>query len=360
MRHDVRTSESVGGLLDSRREAILSLLEHRLRATGNSLGKDPAVMPSCIARADAILTATVHELGRQSQHREQPYRPDAAGGAPADTAVDAAGDAGGEDTPSGGAGVLMDVVLKELLQVAVADPRLLPDVSGALTVLHRNLASQIHESGDSYDRYIVRTAEDARRRERRQLAREVHDELGHEISIAMHQLELSELYGENSAEARAARVGTVREHLASAMLIVRRLIAEFSEATAPVDLEDELVSFADAAGHLRTAVHVRVTGNQRLLPDRHRRELFLIIREALLNVFAHAAAERAVVLVDITSEAITAVVEDNGGGLAADAPTSSSGFGLFSMRERAGALAGSVTVSSSPDGTRVDVRIPLP
>ena len=58
------TSEEVsaGGLLAARRRDILRHLESRLRDTGNSLGQDPAVLPECLARADAVLARTESDL----------------------------------------------------------------------------------------------------------------------------------------------------------------------------------------------------------------------------------------------------------------------------------------------------------
>jgi len=327
---------SVAGLLESRRTDILRRLERRLCDTGNDLAKDPVVLPACIARADAILTTTVSELGRT---------PD-------------------DDAAPGGSGVLMDVVLDELLQVAAQQPERLPQMSAVLASLHSVLATQAQAAGDTYDSYILRTTDEARRRERRQLAQEIHDELGHELSIAKHQLELSELYQATEPAAAASRTTSAREHLESAMLIVRRLIVEFADNRSRVDLEQEIVSFADVAGGWRTAVHVRVGGDQLVVPNGHRHHLFLIIREALLNVFAHADADKAVVLVDVVpvdgspDQVITAVVEDNGTGF--EPASVDRGFGLVSMRERAESLGGGVTVASSAAGTRVEVRLPLP
>jgi signal transduction histidine kinase len=339
MNQELRVDEvSAAGLLESRRAEILRHLERRLRETGNRLGKDPVVLPTCIARADAILTATVSEL-------------DGAGPEVAQVAEPAAG--------IGGTGLLMDVVLDELLRVGAERPERVGELSAVLTSLHRNLASQVHASGDSFDSYILRTADEARRKERRHLAQEVHDELGHELSIAKHQLELSELYQATNQLAAADRVTSAREHLDSAMSIVRRLIVEFAETRSGMDLEKEIVSFADAAGGRHTAVHVRV-GNQLLMPDSHRHQLFLIVREALLNVFAHAGADKAIVLVDTTTEAVTVVVEDNGDGFDPTESADRRGFGLVSMRERAQSLGGEAVVSSSSAGTRVEVWLPLP
>lgn len=339
----------VGGLLESRRLEILRHLEDRLRVDGSLISKDAAVLPECLARADAIITASVDELNRSTDSGadSQPPAPD-----------------GGD--PPGGSDVLMGVVVRELLRVAVDRPELVPDVLLAFTTVHRNLTSQVFASGDSYDTYILRTADEARRTERRELAREVHDELGHELSIAMYQLELGELYLNQDQAASAERFSRVRGHLGSAMLIVRRLISEFSETPVPEDLQREILSFVDKAGAGRSQVQVTVTGNQLLVPGGHRRQLFLIVREALLNVFTHANAERAVVRIGITSAEITASVQDNGHGFAVVAGADVTpgrgrrGFGLISMQERADSLGGSATISQSPAGTQVEVRIPLP
>lgn len=328
------TSEA-GGLLAARRPDILRSLESRLRDTGNSLGQDPAVLPECLARADSVLARTESDL-------VGPASPEPAG------------------LPPGGAGVLMDVVLGELLRVVVDRPDRVRELSAVLTALHRNLTSSDSTAGDDYDMFILRSADEARRRERRQIAGAIHDELGHELSIAMHQLELGELVGASDPDAVLRRVATARSHLAAAMDITRRLITEFTEAKAGVDLAKEIVSFADAAGELRTVVHARVTGSQLLVPPQHRHELFLIAREALLNVFAHAAAAKAVVLVDISSAEITAEITDDGAGFDAGAVRGRGGFGLVSMRERAASLGGTVEVTSSAAGTTVAVRLPLP
>jgi hypothetical protein len=100
---------TAGGLLADRRAEILTRLEARLRESGSLLGKDPAVLPECLARADAILTATVTDLARPAP----PVQPQE------------------QSTPPGGTGVLMDVVLAELLRFAAEQPRLVPDLAAA-------------------------------------------------------------------------------------------------------------------------------------------------------------------------------------------------------------------------------------
>jgi signal transduction histidine kinase len=330
-------------LLESRRPEILRDLERRLHGSGSRLARDPAVLPECIARADAILASAVDEL-----HGQGPA-----------AAVEVA--PAGEQAP-GGTGLLMDVVTRELLRAAAGRPEALPDVSVALNTVHRSLLAEATAEGDSYDLFILRTADEARRRERRQLAREIHDELGHQLSIVLHQLELSALHRESAPEKAADRVDRAREHVAEAIGVARRLITDFAEPRLPVDLHEEIVTFAGAASAGRVDLDVRVSGPQQDVPDRHRHELLLIIREALVNVFTHAGASTVSVFVDIMPGCVLAAVKDDGVGFLPGAPPGPGrrGFGTVSMRERAAGLGGTLAITSRPGGgTLVEARLPL-
>lgn len=338
---------SPAALLESRRGEILEHLRRRLQDTGNLLAKDPAVLPECIARADAILTAAIAEMDGEYERSQ------------------AAGQdlASGQQAVLGGTGLLLDSVQHELLNAAADDPGTLAGVvSAALSFLHRSLASATFTAADSYDLFILRAAEEARRRERRQLAREIHDQLGHQLSVALHHLELGALYREDDPAKSADRVDRAREHVTEAIRIARRLITDFGDAKPPIDLRAEIAAFADSASTGGVAVDVRVNGNGFELPDRHRHELLLMVREALVNVFTHAEASTVSVVLDIGSSVMQAVITDDGVGFQPDASPRSGrrGFGMVSMRERAAALGGSVRITSQPNrGTTVAVWLPL-
>jgi signal transduction histidine kinase len=88
-------------------------------------------------------------------------------------------------------------------------------------------------------------------------------------------------------------------------------------------------------------------------------EVFLIIREALRNVVAHAQAERVLVRVDVAPDVLRASVVDDGRGFQPTDP-GQGGTGVLSMRERAAMLGGTLTISSrSGQGTRLDLVVPL-
>ncbi len=89
--------------------------------------------------------------------------------------------------------------------------------------------------------------------------------------------------------------------------------------------------------------------------------VFRIVQEALTNVAKHARAGRVKVSLALEDGVLVATVTDNGQGMRADTPQNGShGFGVLGMTERAAALGGELTVSPAPRrGTRVSLRLPL-
>ncbi|MCD6033001.1 MAG: sensor signal transduction histidine kinase, partial [Thermomicrobiales bacterium] len=91
-------------------------------------------------------------------------------------------------------------------------------------------------------------------------------------------------------------------------------------------------------------------------------QLLRIIQEALANVRKHAGASRARVRLVLDDPYLEASIVDDGAGFEPEAlgRTSTPRFGLATMRERAEAVGGTLTLSSAPgDGTRVVVRLPV-
>ena len=90
--------------------------------------------------------------------------------------------------------------------------------------------------------------------------------------------------------------------------------------------------------------------------------LFQCARELLMNIVKHADTTQAVLSVRHDSNTFSLQVEDDGVGLdletAGKTPSTSGGFGLFSLRERIGLLDGELSIESHP-GTRVRITIPL-
>jgi signal transduction histidine kinase len=202
--------------------------------------------------------------------------------------------------------------------------------------------------------------EEARRRateERLRIAREVHDVLGHHLSLINVQASaaLHRPDPERSEQALTAIKQASKETLRElrATLGVLRQDGEAPTAPAPgLAQVDDLVAAAQAAGlTVRTEL-----AEPRGLPAEVDLAAYRIVQEALTNVARHAAASGAVVRVRPDEGDLLVEIEDDG-----TAVPGEPGNGIRGMAERARALGGSLDTGLRPDGGfRVCARLPVP
>src|SRR5207248_10330196 len=151
------------------------------------------------------------------------------------------------------------------------------------------------------------------------------------------------------AEAAAARLEQARE-------IVDRLIAEvrgLSLALRPAALDQlgllpALISlFEWYTGNTGIRVEFKHTGLERRFPSAVETAAYRIVQEALTNVARHAGVSEVTVRVWADEAALSAQIEDEGGGFDPEAATAASGsVGLRGMQERVLLLSGNLSVDS--------------
>ncbi|HRE03214.1 MAG TPA: hypothetical protein PLV68_18085, partial [Ilumatobacteraceae bacterium] len=132
-----------------------------------------------------------------------------------------------------------------------------------------------------------------------------------------------------------------------------------SDVSETADLAATLREFIDRV-RSRSGLDITLTVDQgRRLPLVYERELWNIVREAVINVERHAQATRAWVGWCSTDSTASLSVRDNGVGILFGADRVDA-YGLVGMRERAAAIGASLSTESTPDGTviSVDLRIP--
>ena len=227
------------------------------------------------------------------------------------------------------------------------------------------LVAQLEAAQEQLRAYASQVEELTIARERNRIAREIHDTLGHYLTILAVQLETArKLYergdprlGEELSEARRAAAECLTEVRRSVAALrpadptahsfteaIQRLIAEF-EAVAP----DTAVTL-DAEGPL-----------QDLAPEL-RVALYRCVQESLTNVRKHAQASKVLIRLRVDDTAAELTVLDNGAGAAvAGTNGHEPGFGLLGMRERIALLGGTAEARPEPErgGWRVEVRLPL-
>ncbi|PZG24032.1 sensor histidine kinase [Micromonospora craterilacus] len=204
-----------------------------------------------------------------------------------------------------------------------------------------------------------RAEEEARRRateERLRIARELHDVLGHHLSLinvqasaALHRPDPT-----RSEQALVAIKQTSKETLRELRTTLGVLRQEGEAPTAPPPGLSRLGELVTMAGRSGLEIHTELT-ETRPMPPEVDLAAYRILQEALTNVTRHAGATRAVIRVRPDLDDVLVEVEDDGTG--APGPP---GNGILGMGERARALGGSLTTGAGPDGGfRVCARLPL-
>jgi signal transduction histidine kinase len=198
--------------------------------------------------------------------------------------------------------------------------------------------------------------------ERLRIARELHDVIGHSISImTLHVGGVRRLLRPEQVEQRASLEAveqTGRETLAEAQRLLGVLRTAQSDEPAPAP---GLARVADLLEPVRVAgirAGFIATGQVRPLPTGLDLAAYRIVQEAVTNVLRHATASRVDCTVDYQPAAVDLRVIDDGAGRARPGPD---GHGHIGMRERAALYGGTVDIGPQPDGGyAVHAVLPIP
>jgi two-component system sensor histidine kinase UhpB len=198
-----------------------------------------------------------------------------------------------------------------------------------------------------------------RERERREIARDLHDELGPCLLAA--NLDVSALTRLSRAGDRPA-VEECADGLAALLVrmqdLVRGIIERLHLGPADsVDLAaavDELIAFwQERCPEIEWHTDIRVAGDA--LPPATATALVCVAREALTNAVRHGGARRIAICCTEEGPDLVLTVADDGVGLGSDARE---GIGIVGMRSRVAALGGRLAIGGAPgEGTTIAVRL---
>jgi signal transduction histidine kinase len=225
----------------------------------------------------------------------------------------------------------------------------------------QRLLDELREAHSTLQDYAVRVEELAVVEERSRLAREMHDTIGHRLTVASVQLEGAQRLIAHDPERAAQMVITVREQVREALAELRSTVAALRKPIeADLRLRSALQRLVD---HFETATSLTVhwiwPDELPPLPDAYRLALFRAAQEALTNIQRHARASQAWLVLTVSEDAITLLVSDDGQGMSVRGE--SPGYGLRGLRERMAQLDGELHVEPRPGGgTQLSARLPLP
>jgi two-component system CheB/CheR fusion protein len=222
-----------------------------------------------------------------------------------------------------------------------------------------------HRAAERGRQELQRLLLNAQEAERSRISRELHDEVGQQISALM--LGLKALEDSAKDHALTERLHDLRATTEQAGRVIHALAYQLR----PLAL-DELGLVRALAGFLDnwqersgiSADYVTTGIEEVRLPNNIETTVYRIVQEATNNVLKHAAAKSLSVSLELRSRVLTVIVEDDGVGFDAQALQHSleeRRIGVAGMRERAAIVGGELTVESSlGHGTTVRARLPLP
>jgi two-component system sensor histidine kinase DesK len=186
----------------------------------------------------------------------------------------------------------------------------------------------------------------AKTAERERIARDMHDILGHSLSLIVLK---SELAGRLLASQPARAALEIAEIEATA----RQALAEVRKTITGYRSEGFASELAHAAQILETAgVRLNRPAKPPYLTPRHEATLSLVLREAVTNIVRHAGASECSIELSTAKDRTQMVIADDGRG-----DIRQEGNGLRGMRERIQELGGSLSLESNR-GTRLQIELP--
>ncbi|MCT9143080.1 sensor histidine kinase [Streptomyces violarus] len=193
--------------------------------------------------------------------------------------------------------------------------------------------------------------------ERTRIARELHDSIGHALTVAVVQAGAARAAGDPEFTDRA--LSAIEETGRAALEDLERVLGVLRESQKPVSGRptlvdaDRLLESARASG---AKVDAEVTGPVDTVPGPVSREGYRILQEALTNVLRHAGAVPAHVSVQVTGDTLVLAIRNP---LTDPVPGPGRGSGLRGIRERAALLGGRARTGPDEGGWQVHVELPL-
>lgn len=226
--------------------------------------------------------------------------------------------------------------------------------SGTVATLQHNYNAMLARLDDERDDSNA-AALAAQEEERLRISRELHDEVGQALTVAL--LSLRRVADEAPDRMRAPleeATGAVRSALEDVRRVARRLRPGVLE---DLGLKSALVAVAtDLEAGTGVTVHRRFTPGLRSLGADRDLVVYRVAQEALTNVARHASAREVELSLTRQGEMVVLRIADDGRGIAPDA----TGTGLTGMRERARLASADLTVQTGAGGrgTEIVLRVP--
>ncbi len=243
-----------------------------------------------------------------------------------------------------------------------ADGAIVGYVGTTTDITDRKLAEKEMEESSQKLRQLTTHLLNIREEERKRIGREIHDELGQQLTAIKMDISWIAKKTDPSQEAFKTKLQNVIALLDGGNQSIRRILNELR----PVILDDygllEALRWQAQQFTANTHIPVAMTASESdmKIPEEISTCIFRVFQEALTNITRYAKATQVKVSLDIDSDSVLLNIEDNGLGFDTELTKTKKSFGILGMKERVASLNGRFDLSSVPgNGTRISIHIPI-
>jgi PAS domain S-box-containing protein len=235
-----------------------------------------------------------------------------------------------------------------------------------MTVILRDLTKQVQAQNEldrakAELRELSIASQTAREEEKSRISRELHDELGQNLTALKMDLSWLQTHASNDTPARTERIRAMQGVLDSTVVATRRIAADLR----PLMLDDLGLKAAlewltqDFSNRTLVPCDLVVDDDVSDTDTSVQSAVYRAVQECLTNVSRHAKATQVTIKVRTGVAAVNLQIQDNGIGISDQARNKRGSFGLIGMRERIYILGGNVLIESPPnEGTHITIDLP--
>src|SRR5258708_14333987 len=225
------------------------------------------------------------------------------------------------------------------------------------------LLAELKASHQQLKEYAGQVAELATTRERNRLARDIHDTLGHYLTVINVQLEKALVFRDKKPEEAIQALSDAKRLASEALQDVRRSVGTLRTTQELPEFTPSLTGLVERVRSDTCAVELNMEGDEDSFSKQRLLALYRAVQEGLTNVQRHAGASHIWIDLYFGEQEATLVLRDNGHGFDAASwqqgePERDGGYGLQGLQEGLELLGGSLQIESAPaQGTTLRVTL---
>lgn len=207
-------------------------------------------------------------------------------------------------------------------------------------------------------KYYASTAEElAIVKERQRFSRDIHDTLGHTMTVLITQLKVAEILCSTQAN-------TAKAKISEALLVAKEGLNELRKSIMGIapgrlaenNIEASVLKLINDFKTTGMKIDVTVNGEFDNMPEEHTEALFRLCQEALTNSLRHGRADHVDIVMNSAEGRLKVLIKDNGAGCR----DMKKGFGLKGMEQRISSLGGMIHYGSDGEnGFNIFVELPV-